>query len=228
MTGDRAKGKTGFAGLDSLVSEVETGRRAGGALPPVKPEPVASAPKPTLGTEKQAAKPEPLPAAGVETVLCLVKPDQTAIKRSRPPEGGPSGGSRAVGWVVLVGIAAVVMLAVAFSGSKNGNTHPGVSARPAPLSTSEQRPPVGSSLVLDEDQIRYCLSEDIRLLAWSNGVNNFSRSSVDAFNAAVADYNARCSRFRYRRGSLDRVRAQVEANRASLQRQGALRAALNP
>lgn len=228
MAEDRANGRTGFAGLESLASEVETGGRPAASLPPGKPESVAPVPKPAQGTEKQMAAAEPLPPAGVGAVSPLLKPDQSAMKRSRADGVGPPGGSQAAGWLVLIGIVVVVMLAVAFSGPKNRKAHSAVSVRPAAPSASEQRPPVGSSLVLNEGQIRYCLSEDIRLSAWSNGVNNFSRSSVDAYNAAVADYNARCSRFRYRRGSLESVRVQVEANRTSLQQQGALRAALNP
>jgi hypothetical protein len=81
---------------------------------------------------------------------------------------------------------------------------------------------------LNEAQIRYCLSEKIRVSAWKEGVNNYSQNSVDEFNTAVADYNARCSHFRYRSGSLESVRAQVEVNRYKIRSQGIASALANP
>lgn len=66
------------------------------------------------------------------------------------------------------------------------------------------------------------------MVTWEDHVDNYSETSVDAFNAAVDDYNARCSNFRYRSGSLEGVRAQVEANRDILQRQGLDKALENP
>lgn len=59
-------------------------------------------------------------------------------------------------------------------------------------------------------------------------MNSYSETSVDAFNAEVNDYNARCSNFRYRSGTLEGIRSEVEANRTALTRQGVASAAHNP
>jgi len=92
----------------------------------------------------------------------------------------------------------------------------------------ETKPRVGSGLAFDRSQIRYCLSENIRMDAWEGQVNQYSDTSVDAFNAAVNDYNARCSHIRYRREDLESVRSEVDANRVALTRQGLAKAAGNP
>ncbi|MEM5343656.1 hypothetical protein V4C56_29065 [Paraburkholderia azotifigens] len=60
--------------------------------------------------------------------------------------------------------------------------------------------------------------------AWQGQLNANPAAPVDAFNAAVEDYNSRCSNFRYRIGTLEGVRSEVEANRAVLTKQGLVRA----
>jgi len=92
----------------------------------------------------------------------------------------------------------------------------------------EEIPPVGDGLTLYPKQIKWCLSEKIRMSAWKDSVNNYSESSVDAFNVGVSNYNSRCSHFRYRRGTLESIKEQVEANRITLQREGFERALQNP
>jgi len=92
----------------------------------------------------------------------------------------------------------------------------------------ETKPPVGGGLAFDRSQIRYCLSESIRMDAWEGQVNHYSDTSVDAFKAAVNDYNARCSHIRYRSEDLESVRSEVDANRVALTRQGLAKAAGNP
>jgi len=92
----------------------------------------------------------------------------------------------------------------------------------------ETKQPAGSELASDRSQIRYCLSENIRMDAWEGRVNQYSDTSVAAFNAAVNDYNARCSQIRYRREDLESVRSEIDANRMALTRQGLAKAAGNP
>jgi len=101
---------------------------------------------------------------------------------------------------------------------------------PAPTNTSndEEKPPVGNGLVFNSSQIRYCLSADIRVSAWKSQVNDYSETSVNAFNEAVNDYNMRCSHFRYRSGTIESIRSEVEANRYALIQQGMASAAANP
>jgi peptidoglycan hydrolase-like protein with peptidoglycan-binding domain len=82
--------------------------------------------------------------------------------------------------------------------------------------------------VLSVPQIRYCAAEDIRLDAAKGVINNYVEAEVDRFNAMVADYNSRCSRFRYRRGALESARSDVEAIRSLLQAEGRSRFVRRP
>lgn len=95
-----------------------------------------------------------------------------------------------------------------------------VAPPPASVLPSESRPSVGTGMVLSDDQIRYCLSETIRIDTWQAAVDQYSTNAVDSFNRAVGDFNSRCSNFKYRRGALERVRVEVEERRAALQKEG--------
>ncbi len=88
---------------------------------------------------------------------------------------------------------------------------------------AEEIPPVGTKLVLGPAQIRYCLSEDIRIEAARTALNNYLESDVDRFNAMIGDYNSRCSDFRYRSGSLESAKTLVERNRPTLEAEGRAR-----
>lgn len=212
MTED--KGRKGFAGLDSMISEVET-------------------PKPTPEPE---CKPESAPTPQVEA------------QRGYAPPSSSSGGGSGKWWVV--GICVFIFLTWIGGSDKNPSARtassPSYSA-PAPatyyppatradvpeqspviVSSEEEMPPVGSGLSFNRAQIRYCLSEKIRISAWQGQVNKYSETSVDAFNQAVNDYNMRCSNFRYRSGMLESVRTEVDANRYALHLQGTNSAAANP
>lgn len=214
MPPDKPKGSKGFAGLDSMISDVE--------VTPAPPQPARRDPQPS------AAAPAPPP-----------------IQRQAPAHSEPAstGGGSGKWWAIGIGI--VILIAMANGSSKkstsaasySSGSQPSYSApartpayEPAAVDTSskEERPPVGSGMTFNRSQIRYCLSEKIRVSAWQEQVNNYSQTSVDAFNAAVDDYNSRCSSFRYRSGSLESVRSEVEARRYSLQLEGAQNAMLNP
>jgi hypothetical protein len=101
------------------------------------------------------------------------------------------------------------------------------STRYTPPSTSvplgEEMPPPGTNMVLSYPQLRYCSSESIRLDAAKLAVSGHNEFGVGRFNSMVADYNSRCGQFRYRKGSLESVRTEVEANRSSLEAQGVAR-----
>jgi hypothetical protein len=96
-----------------------------------------------------------------------------------------------------------------------------------PARPREEKPPVGRDLILEPSQIRYCLAEDIRIEAGRAAVNNYDGTDVDRFNAVVADYNSRCSSFRYRPGGLERARADIEPYRPSIQEEGRRRAQIS-
>src|SRR5207253_2397737 len=92
--------------------------------------------------------------------------------------------------------------------------------------SNEESPLAGTNNVLSYTQIRYCLSEGIRLSASKQAVTGYIDADVDRFNAMVTDYNSKCRQFRYRKGSLETVRSEVEANRAGLEAQGLARFAI--
>lgn len=240
------KKSKGFAGLDSMVSEVG-------------PAPELSIP---------SDRPEAATAARPATAPAAAEPAQTL-------EGSPkarSSGGPAVGWGLAIGVIALLLwLAIPGKPSsslpaaaaempartisnattydapapsaaiqsstnvpaiaQNGSGAPSPEYSPAPLtvatyaSNDETVPPVGTGLTLDRSQIRYCLSERIRVEAWQRQLNKYSQAAVDAFNASVNDYNTRCSSYRYRSGDLESVRAQVESNRMALTQQGLSKAA---
>lgn len=90
------------------------------------------------------------------------------------------------------------------------------STAPEANANTEEKPPVGDGLVLSYNQIRYCLSEDIRLSAIKDALDSYSHHEVESFNTAIGDYNSRCSHFRYHRGALESVRAEVNPLHATL------------
>ena len=89
-----------------------------------------------------------------------------------------------------------------------------------PSRPSEETPPVGTNLILGSGQIRYCLAENIRLDSAQSGLNNTIESDAARFNEMVGDYNSRCAEYRYRRGSLESARSEVERYRSLLESEG--------
>lgn len=208
--------RKGFAGLSALVSDVDTS-----PPPPAKQEAATS--DAVSNAERRAAsesqQPQPRPKQ---------EPSQAP---SHPPSSSSTGK-----WVLL-GIAAV-MGALWLIGEADKSptspapsyspparsTTPSYSAAPAqpqvPARPDETKPPVGQDLVFSMPQIRYCLAEDIRMDAAKVALDNYSDSDVNRFNAMVADYNSRCGSFRYRSGSLESARRDVERYRSQLQAEG--------
>jgi len=81
------------------------------------------------------------------------------------------------------------------------------------------RPGVGMN-TLSIPQLRYCLAEDIRLKAGGDVVDEYDHSAVRRYNEWVTDYNIRCGEFYYRPGALERAREDVEVNRAKYAAEG--------
>lgn len=91
----------------------------------------------------------------------------------------------------------------------------------APETLTETMPPpdsVGQTLSLDE--LRYCLSEDVRMGAAQAVVDNYNSAQVDRFNSMAADYNNRCGEFRYRPSSMSTAQDEVDAHRPELEQEG--------
>jgi hypothetical protein len=96
----------------------------------------------------------------------------------------------------------------------NANPSPAV-----PFVPDIEKPPVGTNLVLSEAQMRYCITEKIKVSAIQLLVNRYTSKEVDDFNAMVSNYNSRCGSYRYREGTLDGVRSEVESRRVSIERE---------
>lgn len=216
----KGEGK-GFAGLSSLVSDVDT-------TPPPAPkrEPAVAAP-----SAERPASPQP----------------QTSQRQTYQEPSQPSSGSSGGKWVL--GIAAVVGLFWLIGQSNKTTTSPAPAYSPpaqstapsysppappaAPSRPQESQPPVGQNVVLSTAQIRYCLAEDIRLDGAKSAVNNYIDADVDRFNAMVADYNSRCSSFKYQtnnrgRNDLNSAQRDIEPFRSQLQSEGRSRFARSP
>lgn len=203
-TGDNEQKKKegkGFAGLSSLVSNVDTS-----PPPAVKKETtgVSSAASSTTGHPvSRAAQPQPSQR----------QPYQAPLR--------PSSGSSSGKWV-LVGIAVVIGWFWLAGENKKPSSSPRAytPSVQAPSHPEESKPPVGQNLTFSMAQIRYCLSEDIRIDGAKSAVNSYSSSDVDRFNEMVADYNSRCGSFRYRRGALESARRDIEPYRSQLSSEG--------
>jgi hypothetical protein len=214
----------GFAGLSSLVSNVDA------TPPPATKQPTTS----STGTASRASR----PATQAAPPKPQTAPPQQAYKPPQQPGSGSSAGKWWIGMIVVVGIFWLIgqsnkntsSPSTAYSPPAQGATpsysppaQPQVPSRPA-----ESKPPVGQGLSFSYDQIAYCVAEDIRVDGAKSAVDNYSDSDVDRFNAMVADYNSRCSNFRYRRGALESVRSSIEPYRSRLRAEGMRRLTERP
>ena len=141
------------------------------------------------------------------------------------------------GWVA----AAVALIVIGIASQNGGSSSQATSASQmeAPITVDkttvvastpdrqwvESVPPVGENQVLSRDQIRYCLSQDVRLEATRAKVDTSNDNQVDLFNQYVEDFNKRCGHFRYREGDIEPVRREVEAERGRLTLEGSDRIA---
>ena len=217
---DQKDGAKGFAGLSSMVSDVdatvsEAGRR------------VESAPT----TVERATPGSPAPPSTSHST------QETSTYQSPPQPSGGSPGKWFLGIAVVIGLIWLASLSdktpsVSSPAYSPPTEAPAVAAAPpvwqptpspetqVPSRPTENRPPVGSGNTLTSPQLRYCTAENIRLDAAKTVINSYSDAYIDRFNALVADYNSRCGQFRYRRGALESARADVEQNRTAIEEEG--------
>lgn len=221
MTGgeeEQKKGENkGFAGLSSLVSDVDTTS----PQPAPKKEPAASAPN-----AGQSAQPRPQPN----------QQRQTYQEPAQPSSGGSSAGKWVLGIAAVIGVFWLIGQANKTTTTSSAPAYypPEQTATPsyappaetqAPSRPEESMPPVGQNQVLSTAQIRYCLAEDIRMESAKSAINNYIDADVDRFNAMVADYNSRCSSFRYQtnnrgRNDLNSAQRDIEPFKVELQNEG--------
>lgn len=234
MANDDKNAPKGFAGLDDLVSDIDApAAKPVPAMPPRPFSPLKNPPALDAATPSPSPPQHPKPFDVNEAALNAKKPDKS---------------NSTMMWVVGIGVVCLIILA-ANSSKKATPTYAApsppsyskpaasVSQPPAPaldfrpLQASdevEEQPPYGTGHTLSRNQIRYCLSEKIRLDGWRGAIDNDSSYSVEGFNIGVTDYNERCSSFRYRRGLLESVRGEVEVHRVELLQEGRDIAARSP
>lgn len=203
---DKSKGgNKGFSGLSSLISDVEAGT-------PADPQPTSSKPPPTPSSIRQAqhqAPPPPNPqAVPPPSSQSQARQPQAATPGIPAQRAKPSSSSNA--WVIWLLVIGGVIWAIAASDNK-----PKVPTRP-----TEQKPSVGRNNVLSYNELHYCLAEDIRMEGVKSVLNNYSDADVNWFNTMVADYNSRCGEFKYRQGSLEGARRNIEPWRSEIYREG--------
>jgi hypothetical protein len=230
----------GFAGLSSLVSDVDT-----------SPPPAAKK-EPTSTSGDSSSPPSP-PSAQTTPPQPQPRQQQTYQEPSQPSSGS-SGGKWVLGIAAVIGVLWLIGQADKPTTSSAPTYSPPVqSAAPSysppeqseapsdlpstqpeePSRPVESEPPIGQDIVLSTAQIRYCLAEDIRLNGAKSAVNNYIDADVERFNAMVADYNSRCSSFQYHtnnRGRNDLMSAQrdIEPYRSQLQAEGRSRFERSP
>lgn len=199
MSEELEKPKRGFAGLNSMVSVVDV------------PEPPEEIPAPSADETTTQKRGSPLGFS-----MPAVVPEE------------PFWNKAWVKWTFWIFILIVII--AAFGNKKE--TAPTITSSsnsgytPTYTPTYEELPPIGSGLTLTNDQIRYCLSEKIRIEAWETAVNTYSDTSVDTFNNAIENFNMRCSSYRYKKYAMETVSSQVEARRSELHAEGLRKAAL--
>jgi hypothetical protein len=211
---------TGFAGLSSMVSNVDST--------------LANVAKKTQTTATN--KPSPQPS---RTDHSMQEERSEPAPNTYQQPTRPSGDSSTGKW--LIGIA--IVIGFFWLASESGNNNPSgssASGRPPSNSTvapapnrpqptvqqqlssapTEERPNVGRNNVLTIPQIRYCLAEKIRIDASESHIDRYNQAEVNRFNRYITDYNSRCGEYRYRQGALARARDDIEPFRAELQNDG--------
>ena len=207
----------GFTGLSSMVSDVD-------AI-------VEGTPK---KTEKKQS--EGRGFAGLSSMVSDVdaivdgtpQKTQKAASNSTPQQSGISPEGK---WLVgIAGIAVVIGIIFIVLGNQSDSNRssqteysPGTSSTvqpQAPSRPAENKPLIGRNNVLSTTEIRYCLAEEIRMNAAETVVNIYSESDVNQFNRYVSDFNSRCAEFRYRQGTLESARRDIEPYRGQLQEEG--------
>ena len=239
MDRDNRTGKKGFAGLDSMVSDVKMPRPSTPQPihkdePEANPEPITSGSQPAYtGNPSSGGSSGKWWAIGVGLVVFFIwigssdKHTSSEVAPAPAPEAAAPAPAPAAWEPAPAPEAAAPAPAPEAAAPAPA---PATNYKPAPPDTSgdEERPPVGSGLVFNRSQIRYCLSEKARISAWQSQVDEYSETSVNAFNEAVNDYNSRCSHFRYRSGAVESVQSELDAISYTLRLEGMARARANP
>lgn len=201
MTGLDASGPQaiGFAGLSSLATK----------LPP-EPRFDPHPEKPAV--EKNGTSPAPLDAQTVPNPRFWTGQRRWYV-------------TLAVGVVAVIGIANWPRDPTPYRAPSSSGTYSPTPAYVPPAVPqdpyAESKPTIGTGQTLSRNEIRYCLSERVRVEAVGNYVDTTKQSHIDRYNTMVDDYNGRCSNYRYRQSDMSAVKAAVDLSGDRLKAQAA-------
>ena len=160
------------------------------------------------GKWTEAADPAPVSAA----------PPSEA--RAKPAGSSFDDGSRSAPWN-LYGISwkkmlvfGAIVVAILFS-AINRDPSPRSGANPQGSEQGEQMPPAGANNVLSTSQIRFCEHELVRLNALKGDIDNWF--TAQKFQARVSQFKGGCMNYRYRKGTLEQVKAETAAMKPTLE-----------
>lgn len=85
---------------------------------------------------------------------------------------------------------------------------------------NEIKPPKGDTKTLSQEQINFCVAEEIRLDAAYPFVDKSNNAQTNYYNSLIDDYNGRCINFSYVPGTLDRAHSNAVSHRERLEKEG--------
>jgi hypothetical protein len=89
---------------------------------------------------------------------------------------------------------------------------------------AEAKPPEhDGTRSLSRAELRWCMFNDIRIEAARPGIRGVKQAEVQAFNAAITEWNQGCRRYRYRSSDREAVQNQIATRRAALEAEGRAR-----
>lgn len=203
MATDSPPERTGFAGLSTEVSDVERDIRAASRARPHSPS-KPSADSHGKGSAKEVPggrTPQQVRVLGAALAGLVLAAFYFSSTRPVPTTPTPPPDSD------------IYRIAPPTAASR-----PAPRPAPTPSVPPEEKPPIGADLVHGPGELRYCLSEDVRLEAARAAVDD--NAGVARFNKMIADFNARCSHYKYKEDELAAAQRQVALDTPALQVEG--------
>ena len=132
-------------------------------------------------------------------------------------------------WIVGVAVVGGVLLLASLSGSPpNGSQsfssnqaqsyiqQPSAGAANRLYTTMESMPEGRADEILNAPQIRYCLAERIRLVTLQKYTQNGDNAFVGKFNSRVAEFNYRCSNYKYYPKDMDEAQRGITGRESDI------------
>jgi peptidoglycan hydrolase-like protein with peptidoglycan-binding domain len=118
-------------------------------------------------------------------------------------------------WLAGLVVLGVLLHALIFILNTGGASRPPLLSLLSPEGPALEieMPRAGQNRLFSVAEIRWCLREDIRIELLQQKLDH---SATQRFNGMVAEYNRRCTHFRYRDGDLEQARHDIDDARASI------------